>query len=506
MASELSANYLLEALRRDWAVRVLDLWSAQTGEVNMAPQYHEPTGRWYMPFDDRVYVDSPDDARLALALAVLPELPAAVRAKLEELPRSVPSPAGQGEWVSVEERLPEHRNPSPPKGPDAAAEQGETVTDQANKDPIEPLTHAKARELVKYRAYMAAITPTSEAALLRYIDQQEASGNALNYWSTRARELDQSGAVWKARAKKAESALAEARVELETTKPEWDATDGAHPCWWRGHDNGSKGMIAVNAKLEANLAEARAEVERLRSAMDAAVIAIGNALMNPPRMPTILTTRFRTALESVATILRMAQPSPDKGSGGQTERPDRCPRCDSPDPQLHYIAQHEGEVQDCPHPWHSPNADSGVGAHGASAQTKDSTPDSGAVSGVSVPGSDATDDGRCSRVAPSGGDSVPQTSSPVDDVSARTDKEGQKPSPPRDSTGAAGAGSELLTELPDRTGKSLPDPLGQPVTVRELVEALRAVPERTRNAAGETRMTGLLFALVADRLDAGRED
>ncbi|RPJ36949.1 MAG: hypothetical protein EHM35_07260 [Planctomycetaceae bacterium] len=35
--------------------------------------------------------------------------------------------------------------------------------------------------------------------------------------------------------------------QLESTKPEWDATDGAHPCWWRGHDNGADGMRAALA-------------------------------------------------------------------------------------------------------------------------------------------------------------------------------------------------------------------------------------------------------------------
>lgn len=31
---------------------------------------------------------------------------------------------------------------------------------------------------------------------------------------------------------------------------------------------------------------------------------------------------------------------------------DRCPRCDSPAPNLHPAVQHEGEVQPCPHPFH----------------------------------------------------------------------------------------------------------------------------------------------------------
>jgi hypothetical protein len=33
---------------------------------------------------------------------------------------------------------------------------------------------------------------------------------------------------------------------------------------------------------------------------------------------------------------------------------DRCPRCQSPAPNLHPAMQHEGEVQPCSHPFHKP--------------------------------------------------------------------------------------------------------------------------------------------------------
>ena len=33
---------------------------------------------------------------------------------------------------------------------------------------------------------------------------------------------------------------------------------------------------------------------------------------------------------------------------------DHCPRCDSPQPQLHPAVQAGGEVQPCPHEFHQP--------------------------------------------------------------------------------------------------------------------------------------------------------
>ena len=56
---------------------------------------------------------------------------------------------------------------------------------------------------------------------------------------------------------------------LESTRPEWDGTDAAHPCYWRGQDDGARGMqrklvkehllqiTELRAHYEAELAIAR---------------------------------------------------------------------------------------------------------------------------------------------------------------------------------------------------------------------------------------------------------
>lgn len=43
----------------------------------------------------------------------------------------------------------------------------------------------------------------------------------------------------------------------------------------------------------------------------------------------------------------------------RAERPERCPRCDSPAPHLHPAMQHEGEVQPCSDAWHAPPREAG---------------------------------------------------------------------------------------------------------------------------------------------------
>lgn len=63
----------------------------------------------------------------------------------------------------------------------------------------------------------------------------------------------------------------ELRKELESTKPTWDATDAAHPCWWRGHDNGAKGMAKLVEELRAKLAEAEKENARWETEIQGAM-------------------------------------------------------------------------------------------------------------------------------------------------------------------------------------------------------------------------------------------
>lgn len=49
-------------------------------------------------------------------------------------------------------------------------------------------------------------------------------------------------------------------AQLIATAEEWDTTDGAHPCWWRGHDNGAQGM---ERKLQPRIEAARSALTTL---------------------------------------------------------------------------------------------------------------------------------------------------------------------------------------------------------------------------------------------------
>ncbi len=63
---------------------------------------------------------------------------------------------------------------------------------------------------------------------------------------------------------RAEAAEAELERQNDTA---YDATDGAHPAWWRGHDNGVKGMAERVASLQARLDVVREDrrLQRVRA-------------------------------------------------------------------------------------------------------------------------------------------------------------------------------------------------------------------------------------------------
>lgn len=52
-------------------------------------------------------------------------------------------------------------------------------------------------------------------------------------------------------------------VDLGADRPECDATDVAHPAWWRGHDNGAKGMAELVERLRAELGQVRQDAREL---------------------------------------------------------------------------------------------------------------------------------------------------------------------------------------------------------------------------------------------------
>lgn len=68
---------------------------------------------------------------------------------------------------------------------------------------------------------------------------------------------------WANQCQRSQKELAESKAECERLRdnPSDDATDAAHPAWWRGHDNGANGMAKLVEKL-------RAEGERLRARIE----------------------------------------------------------------------------------------------------------------------------------------------------------------------------------------------------------------------------------------------
>lgn len=72
--------------------------------------------------------------------------------------------------------------------------------------------------------------------------------------------------------------------------PQWDATDFAHPAWWRGHDHGAEGVVrALNGVMDGpadtvhhfgsvELGKLAARIQALRSVAAAAPAALVLAL------------------------------------------------------------------------------------------------------------------------------------------------------------------------------------------------------------------------------------
>jgi hypothetical protein len=58
--------------------------------------------------------------------------------------------------------------------------------------------------------------------------------------------------------------------------PRFDATDAAHPAWWRGHDRGAAGMRELVEKLKDELRQARARLAAVES-----LCLTANGVSNP---------------------------------------------------------------------------------------------------------------------------------------------------------------------------------------------------------------------------------
>jgi len=111
-----------------------------------------------------------------------------------------------------------------------------------------------------------------EQAQIRALRSDLAEARALTWQASKHLETDRAEARRErdqaladlARVEAERASLAAAlRYERSAADPEWDATDGAHPAWWRGHHHGASSMALA-------LESARAEVQRLKADRDAA--------------------------------------------------------------------------------------------------------------------------------------------------------------------------------------------------------------------------------------------
>lgn len=55
-----------------------------------------------------------------------------------------------------------------------------------------------------------------------------------------------------------------AAVPWHPDDPEWDATEGAHPAWWRGHDHTFRQMMRIQERETARWREAGLSLQSVR--------------------------------------------------------------------------------------------------------------------------------------------------------------------------------------------------------------------------------------------------
>ncbi len=104
------------------------------------------------------------------------------------------------------------------------------------------------------------LRPLALAALERVKDRLAAASRERDavVILLRAKTSDETWANYPDPIQKAvEAEYVKLRAELAWTDPQWDATDGAHPCWWRGHDRGVAGMRQRLEEVTRDLREER---------------------------------------------------------------------------------------------------------------------------------------------------------------------------------------------------------------------------------------------------------
>lgn len=90
----------------------------------------------------------------------------------------------------------------------------------------------------------------------------------------------------------------ELRAQLASADPQWDATDAAHPAWWRGHDHAAKKFEELVSGLRAKLADAAEFHARIHTDMQM------EYARRTKELEAKLTDMTRRWTEQAATIAR----------------------------------------------------------------------------------------------------------------------------------------------------------------------------------------------------------